>query len=432
MTSPISSSIILPMRKILTTIRRRFFLALLLIGLILAVTWEWPDPTDENIIIRNVVQNQEFDFVGWEIDSLAAKALYSLAPPNSYLPADAEKSIVLEYFDLVRQAQQLERSIAEIYADPSIPSPETAAVEKQGQFKSVRSQINKIQPLAEGVIQDQIGEILAESGIDTAGRSFPPVELHFTPLPSMLVISPRQRVEAIHFYSLKNGVETADRVKMEEEIDSRLDVSSLVVDIGGLAAYPAMMLESSSLNWVIETGAHEWTHHYLTLHPLGILYDTDPQLRTMNETTASIVGTEIGEKVVDRFYPEYSLPKTEESAGQVEQQEPPAFDFRAEMHQTRLQVDELLAQNKVEKAEVYMEERRLFFWENGYHIRKINQAYFAFYGAYADEAGAAGQDPVGPAVVALRNQSDSIQTFLETMAGLTSYDDLAALIKGQR
>jgi hypothetical protein len=87
-------------------------------------------------------------------------------------------------------------------------------------------------------------------------------------------------------------------------IDQELDVSSLVTDIGGLALYPAMMPESNSLPWVASTGAHEWTHHYLTLRPLGILYDSDAQLRTMNETVANIVGKEIADQVIQRYYPE--------------------------------------------------------------------------------------------------------------------------------
>ena len=95
------------------------------------------------------------------------------------------------------------------------------------------------------------------------------------------------------------------------------------------------------------------------------------------------------------------------------------------MRQTRLEVDRLLAEGKVDEAEQYMEERRQFFWENGYAIRKLNQAYFAFYGAYADEpGGAAGEDPVGAAVRALRAQSPSLAVFLRTIAWMYSYEDL--------
>jgi hypothetical protein len=95
------------------------------------------------------------------------------------------------------------------------------------------------------------------------------------------------------------------------------------------------------------------------------------------------------------------------------------------MHETRVKADELLAQGKIAEAETYMEERRLFFWENGYLLRKLNQAYFAFHGAYADvPGGAAGEDPVGPAVRALREQSDSLAEFVKTIAWMTSFEEL--------
>jgi hypothetical protein len=68
-----------------------------------------------------------------------------------------------------------------------------------------------------------------------------------------------------------------------------------------------------------------------------------------------------------------------------------------------------------------MEARRVLFVEHGYRIRKLNQAYFAFYGAYADTPGAAGEDPVGPAVVALREQSPSLHEFLQRVAPITSF-----------
>ena len=76
-----------------------------------------------------------------------------------------------------------------------------------------------------------------------------------------------------------------------------------------------------------------------------------------------------------------------------------------------------------------MEQRRLVFWQNGYPIRKLNQAYFAFYGAYANvPGGAAGEDPVGPAVRALRAQSASLADFLKTIARMSSFQQLQAAI----
>ncbi|MBI3738126.1 MAG: hypothetical protein HY258_03665 [Chloroflexi bacterium] len=101
------------------------------------------------------------------------------------------------------------------------------------------------------------------------------------------------------------------------------------------------------------------------------------------------------------------------------------FDFRAEMHTTRVTADKLLAEGKIAEAEAYMEQRRQLFVQNGYEIRKLNQAYFAFYGAYADvPGGAAGEDPVGPAVRALRVQSKSLADFVNRIAWMTSFDQL--------
>jgi hypothetical protein len=76
-----------------------------------------------------------------------------------------------------------------------------------------------------------------------------------------------------------------------------------------------------------------------------------------------------------------------------------------------------------------MEARRQVFWENGYLLRKLNQAYFAFHGAYADQpGGAAGEDPVGPAVRALREQSASLADFINTIAWMTSFEELLEAI----
>jgi hypothetical protein len=105
------------------------------------------------------------------------------------------------------------------------------------------------------------------------------------------------------------------------------------------------------------------------------------------------------------------------------------FNFNAEMHTTRVHVDELLAKGKITEAETYMEQRRQFFFQNGYAIRKLNQAYFAFYGAYADvPGGAAGEDPVGPAVRALRAHSKSLSDFLKTIAEMSSFKQLQAAV----
>jgi hypothetical protein len=211
-----------------------------------------------------------------------------------------------------------------------------------------------------------------------------------------------------------------------------------VVPIGGVGVYPTMVMRTTNLSWLLNTISHEWIHNFLTLRPLGFLYSADPMLRTMNETTASIAGDEIGMLVLQRFYPELandsplihgliSAPFEHPEPGDFLR---PPFDFRAEMFITRTEADALLADGKIEEAEAYMEARRKLFLQHGYVIRKINQAYFAFYGAYADSpGGAAGEDPVGPAVRALREQSPSLADFVKTISWMSSFDQLQTAIK---
>jgi hypothetical protein len=96
------------------------------------------------------------------------------------------------------------------------------------------------------------------------------------------------------------------------------------------------------------------------------------------------------------------------------------------MRETRVTVDALLAEGKIDEAETYMEDRRAFFFENGYALRKLNQAYFAFFGDYQGGgfAGAGGEDPIGPAVRETRTLSP---TLLDFALNLRSVTDLAGL-----
>ena len=85
-------------------------------------------------------------------------------------------------------------------------------------------------------------------------------------------------------------------------------------------------------------------------------------------------------------------------------------------------VDEYLAQGEIELAEGFMEEKRQYLASMGYHIRKLNQAYFAFHGAYADSPTSI--SPIGPEVKKLREQSSSIKDFLDKASLITSRQNL--------
>jgi len=398
----------------------------LAMGTLLLAFSNYP-PGDQLQRIRAYSRPLEFDYVGWTLEALNSK--FSQAALDALDPASPveRRQIVLDYLELVSQIDQLDRRLNEIYADPGISNPEMASQLVRQQLVELESQREHLGPVAESILQTQISEIVAELGLTLGGQPLPPVLYHSTPLPTALVVSPRDEIKQLHNISLEPDISVDQRTILEDKIDQALDVSSLIVDVGGIGVYPTMVAETSNLDFLTEVVAHEWVHNFLTLRPLGLNYYTSPELRTMNETAAALAGQEIGRAVMERFYPELlpPPPAPESPAEPGEPPPPPAFDFRDEMRQTRVTVDELLAKGEIEAAEDYMEARRQVFWDQGYRLRKLNQAYFAFYGAYADEpGGAAGEDPVGEAVRNLYANSPSLAAFLKRIAWMTSFEEL--------
>ena len=313
--------------------------------------------------------------------------------------------------------------------------PEAASADQRATLELLRAEQAKIQTMAEAILEEQIASVLQDEGFGVLGEVLPPVRFHFTPLPKYLIISPRSEIVLTHGAMLRGDIELDEIEGIESQIDEGFSVSSLIEPIGGLAVYPAMMSETSNLQWAIEATAHEWVHHYFFfwLEPVGLNYEAKPDVRTINETAADIAGKAIRDKVLARYYPEFlppPPPPPDPDAPPTPTPEPPAFDFIKEMRETRVNVDQLLAEGKIDEAETYMELRRRVFVENGYGIRKLNQAYFAFHGAYASDpgGGAAGENPVGEPVQQVWAASPSIKFFLEALAPITSRDMLLALL----
>jgi len=399
----------------------KFFVFILLLLLLLAP--EWPVFYDERYRLREIVRLREFDYLVWESSALLGKGEAILSGGHRYLSEETRKEIVLDYLRLTKEVQSLESDIRRKYVDSEFGDPDLASGDLQAQLADTRQELERIQLLAESIVQDQVADVLDVEGFEILGNAWPPVLMHVTPLPSLLVVSPRDHIEKKYQVSLVTGLATPEKDAMETAVYENLDLSALVVPLGGIGTYPAMITETSDINRLAEVTSHEWAHHWLTLHPLGFNYAFNPDVRIINETVASLIDLELGRKVVEKYYPELLPLDVPELPPQSD--DPNAFDFQLELSATRVQAEELLAQGKIDEAEAYMEERRQLFVDNGYGIRKLNQAYFAFYGAYAAEPGGAqGGNPIGPMLRDIREQSPSIRVFLDTVAPITSFADL--------
>ncbi|MCX7608544.1 MAG: hypothetical protein N2049_04915 [Anaerolineales bacterium] len=420
-------------KRLLQILDRVLASALLIILAISASTVTTPRTLYEKA--RQFTRLVEFEPLGWTLDALGVKLIQSALDTPFYFSPETQKTIVQDYLQLIDEILQNEYRLQMLYGDPSVSDPLAASEEQRAHLHRLYDRQKQLAPLAEAVLEAQISALLEGLDLTVVGQPIPPVLFHISPLPYHLVISPRDKIQREASIALLPDLPLEEQIALEEKVAAALDVSTLVVPVGGIGAYPTMVMRTTSLDWLADTIAHEWIHNWLSLRPLGLHYESSPELRTMNETTASIAGREIATLFMQRYYPEWSSVRTSPIHYRAAPVPPggwprPAFDFRAEMYVTRVRVDELLAQGKIEEAEAYMEARRQIFWENGYLIRKLNQAYFAFYGAYADQpGGAAGEDPVGPAVRALRAQSASLAEFLKTIAAMSSFEELQRAIR---
>ncbi len=382
--------------------------------------------------ISLIASPYQFDYVTWEADAIAGKVDQTLYGVHPFMSEENRAQYVRDYMNDLQRAEALDGQIGTMYADPDVLDPEMATSELRAQRDDLRANLASRQSLVEAILEGQVAAVLVDQGFGWLGQLLPPISAHFTQVPNLLVVSPRDQIRFDVSINLKPM--TVDQIaQLENEIDTSQDVSSLVVPLGGIALYPAMVLETASIPWALDTVAHEWLHHYLFFYPLGLSYFNGESFagdtRIINETTASLFGDAISRLTLARYYPDLLPPETVTSPGDVSTPPPPpAFDFSKEMDITRRRVDDLLAEGKVDGAEAYMEARRRVFVAHGYLIRKLNQAYFAFYGGYqaGDTSGAGGADPIGPAVQAILDASPTIQDWIVTMRGITSREELLA------
>lgn len=287
-----------------------------------------------------------------------------------------------------------------------------------------------LRPSAEAALQAVVAQAYRDGGLGQAQPVqvpglFPPVLVTLTPPPNVLVIAPRTelRVES-------SAVLQAMDVPAQEQLEASADstgVSSLVAPIGGLATYPSMVLEDDSAQHVLASVAHEWLHQYLIFYPLGESYWSSQETREINETTAEMIGQEVGSQVATQLGlappPTSDTPAPAQQDAQPSRQRP-AFNFRAFMRETRGHTEELLAAGQVDQAEAYMRAQRDELQQHGYYVRKLNQAYFALYGSYGEGFAASPRNPIPDLLRSLRANSPSLGDFVVRVRGVTTVAQL--------
>ena len=371
--------------------------------------------------IDAVANRNAYDVLGWELRHLPQKWLYKLATVFDGGRSRADEDALLSrYFELTADIRSLERAQT---ACPSGGARRGDGADADRLAESRRER-DAIENDVEETLESRISDFLRDEGFVMNPPLFSDIDLFFPPLdfeldrpPKVLAVSPRDRIELDRNYLLDPGLGTEAVAAVESETEES-GVSALVVNTGGVATYPSVIPELASYRSMVETVIHEWLHQYLVFYPLGRSYFSGRETRTLNETVANLAGDELAEMFVQRYGSPVPPPALRQTSAE--------FDFRAEMRALRLRVDELLAEGRIQEAERLMEAKRDDFEAQGVYIRRINQAYFAFFGAYADTPSSI--DPIGPKLERLRDRAGSAVEFVRLARGLSSEADLDRLL----
>ena len=386
--------------------------------------------TTFEVRLSAVAPSQRFDLVSWIVEAFAGKVGDRLAGVGTGLDDPAREAAITRYFQLARDEEDLRNRIVQLSAQAA-PAGQVDPLESQRAAR--RAAKLAIQPQVETIIAQRVERAAQAEGLAQDLPLFPqiilpPVSFSYVTPPLLLVLSPHERIVQSRTVHLLADM-TLAQIEATEAAADRLGYVSLIVPIGGVGTYPTMVLENASYDTSLEIVSHEWTHNFLDVRPLGLNYDLDGNMTTINETTANISGHELANEVRGLPVPSYDPEPPAPQPGATPNK-PPEFDFNREMAATRRQVDVLLKAGQVTEAESYMEERRKLFVARGYALRKLNQAYFAFYGSYAD-SGVGTVNPIGGQLKQLRRESGSLKEYLYTIAAISNFSEYKALLKAK-
>ncbi len=369
--------------------------------------------------VRASAAHDSFNIAVWELRHASDIVAALNTPPENPGAID-------EYFETTARLREAARRAEWLLANRPADDPELLEALEEEQV--IERELEDIRARVTLALRGLMMNTMREAGLVSDppvldAIVFPPVSFVMEDLPRALAVSPRDRIALMESLPLRPEISTEEILRLERALTDR-GLSALVVNIGGMGTYPALVKATSTRDSTVRTILHEWVHHYLFFHPLGQRYSASGDMTTINETVANMVAAEAAAIALDQPPPVFRVPEPPTEP----HRDPGVFDFGVYMRETRIEAERLLSEGLIEEAEAYMEARRVHLnEEHGYAIRKINQAYFAFHGSYADSPAGGSVSPIFGQLIEVRNQTGSVAEFLRAVREIRSPSDLERL-----
>ena len=376
-----------------------------------------------------------YGLVAWELENFSDKWTHRIWTVFPWTPtSESDRREALDrYVVLVDEIRAAKADLNRVTTVATLDLNAVAA--SQNDMDRLIGERDVIRPALEEFLEQIIAEIVRSDEIDLVSSFvWPPVDFRIGEPPKLLVTSSRNEISRIEDVLIDPDISIEDMSLIENELVGTHDISAVILQTGGLASYPTV-IPTTHLKRLVDTAAHEWLHAHLAFYPLGQAYFSGGAIRSVNETLADIFGREVGLRVYSQVTgDQFSAPMRPETASKEvwddeaaeTVENPEAFSFNRFMGETRSETDDLLAEGLIEEAEAYMESRRVELLDHGYQIRKINQAYFAFHGTYAESPSST--SPIARYLWDLREQLETVGDLVKLLRPIRTYSEFEQLL----
>ena len=289
--------------------------------------------------LSKITEPFRYNLIKWETSHFFDKWVYEYRFRNNEGESvSANKNTYLtDFSDLLRKIKVLENELSSLLSSvDQANTKELTAI--RNELAGLKLSQSNLEPYVERIYEQTINEALVDLGvIDQIGPfTWPPVDFAFEKGALLLVRSPKNKIERLDDVLLKPDIELLSQTQIENAVESSdQNLSALIIRIGGLATYPSQVSPYLSPLNTLEMIAHEWTHHWLFFRPLGKKWWAGGDIRTINETVAGIVGSEVSAQANSKLEIK-SVTSSQTQPSKID------FDFRGFMLDTRLKLEDLL------------------------------------------------------------------------------------------
>ena len=203
--------------------RRRFrWWRKLLLGLILLTLFIPRMDSFKITPVELIAFEHLFSLVEWEAANFPRKWVHSLVNlvPGQKPTREERLELVDEYLKVARLAKKEERRIEGASQLRSFKGADTSQVAPSDEYlRELLAQKRKLQPEAEESVEAEVSAVLATLGLESRiGLIWPPVDVRFGEPPTLLVISPRDKIDMTGAVFLDPDIEPFERDEIEKRV----------------------------------------------------------------------------------------------------------------------------------------------------------------------------------------------------------------------